>query len=109
MEDSNQNPTDSFDMLPTGIPVNLAEPRFSGIMEQVGKTIKLVTQMNQMGDVAKVREMLGEILAAPSMQRRWSFRHSTPILGSLPKSVRMCSSTMIVPFWTWGELRSRIM
>lgn len=65
MEDANQNPTDSFDMLPTGIPVNLAEPRFSGIMEQVGKTIKLVTQMNQMGDIAKVREKLGEILAAP--------------------------------------------
>lgn len=65
MEEAIQNPTDCFDMLPTGIPVNLAEPRFAGIMEQVGKTIKLVTQMNQMGDVAKVREMLGEILAAP--------------------------------------------
>jgi acetyltransferase-like isoleucine patch superfamily enzyme len=65
MNDATENPTDSFDMLPTGIPVNLTEPMFAKITEQVGKTIKLVTQMNQMGDVAKVREMLGKILAAP--------------------------------------------
>lgn len=54
-----------FKNLPAGTPINLQDPQYASIMEQVAKSIFQITQLNKSGDLDKIREILSEILAEP--------------------------------------------
>jgi len=54
-----------FKNLPSGIPVNLKDPQYAPINEQVAKTISQITRLNQSGDLEKIQEILSEVLAEP--------------------------------------------
>lgn len=60
----NQAPNNNtFEKLPSGTPVNLTDPQYAAINEQVAKTIFQITQLNQSGDLEKIRAILSEVLA----------------------------------------------
>lgn len=62
----NQAPNNNtFEKLPSGTPVNLSEPQYAAINEQVAKTIYQITQLNQSGDLEKIRAILSDVLAEP--------------------------------------------
>jgi hypothetical protein len=52
-----------FNNLPSSIPIDLKEPQYSEINEQVAKTIFQITYLNQSGDLEKIREILSTIFA----------------------------------------------
>lgn len=52
-----------FEELPSGTPVNLTEPRYATINQQVAKTIFQITQLNQSGKLDEIRSVLSEVLA----------------------------------------------
>ncbi|HSF53732.1 MAG TPA: DapH/DapD/GlmU-related protein [Algoriphagus sp.] len=52
---------DIFERLKSGVPIRLNDPEYFRINEVVVKTISLVNQLNQAGDIAKVRAHLSEI------------------------------------------------
>jgi len=55
----------NFNHLPSGTPINLKEPQYASINEQVAKTIFQITQLNESGDLEKIRTILDEVLAEP--------------------------------------------
>lgn len=55
----------TFNPLPSGTPINLKEPQYASINEQVAKTIYQITQLNQSGDLEKIRAILSEVMAEP--------------------------------------------
>ncbi|WP_194774804.1 DapH/DapD/GlmU-related protein [Pararhodonellum marinum] len=55
----------TYKILPSGIPINLNEPQYAKFNEQVAKTIFQITQLNQSGDLNKIREILNEVLPEP--------------------------------------------
>ena len=52
---------DIFDRLKSGEPIRLNDPEYFKINEVVVRTISLVNQVNQSGDIAKARDLLSEI------------------------------------------------
>jgi acetyltransferase-like isoleucine patch superfamily enzyme len=52
---------DIFQRLKAGEPVRLNDPEYFKINEVVIKTLSLVNQLNQAGDIAKIRALLSEI------------------------------------------------
>lgn len=53
----------TFEKLPSGTPVNLTEPQYASFNEQVAKTIFQITQLNQSGELDKIRTILSEVFA----------------------------------------------
>lgn len=52
---------DIFDRLKSGEPIRLNDPEYFKINKVVIKTLSLVNQLNQAGDISKVRDLLSEI------------------------------------------------
>lgn len=52
---------DIFERIKSGEPIRLNDPEYFKINEVVIKTLSLVNQLNQAGDIAKVRDFLSEI------------------------------------------------
>ncbi|OOG75351.1 DapH/DapD/GlmU-related protein [Algoriphagus sp. A40] len=52
---------DIFERLKTGEAIRLSDPEYFKINEVVIKTLSLVNQLNQTGDITKVRDLLSEI------------------------------------------------
>src|SRR5688572_9627553 len=52
---------DIFERLIDGEPIRLSDPEYFKINEVVTKALSLVNQLNQTGDITKVRDLLSEI------------------------------------------------
>jgi acetyltransferase-like isoleucine patch superfamily enzyme len=53
---------DIFNRLKSGQPIRLNDPEYPKILEVVGRTLKLASQLNSAGDVNVVREFLSDII-----------------------------------------------
>lgn len=56
---------DIFDRVKSGEPIRLNDPEYPKILEVVGRTLHISSQLNNAGDVNVVRELLSDIIGKP--------------------------------------------